>query len=134
MPRDLAISPLQLLNLLDAQLHAAAVLENLMMAEHSALLRKDASALTALVAEKHERAVKLENSSIALSDYTQGLPDDCVLQAGIHAIRKWQQLGVMASRLRQQSLANAALLHQRQHHMRWAVEQAGGGMLTGNLA
>lgn len=115
-----------LLPLLDHQLGLADSLEQLLLAEHQALLSSDLATLAQLVAEKRMAAETLEQSSLSLQQQTGGEPAAAIQQLGSAALQRWQQLAAVAERLRKQNLHNGALLNERQNRLRWVAQRASG--------
>lgn len=115
-----------ILPLLDQQIDLAGTLESLLQAEYQALLGSDIARLAELVSEKRRAAESLERSSLALSQQTGGVPAAAMPYLGHEAQMRWQQLGVVAERLRSQNLHNGALLNERQNRLRWVSQRASG--------
>ncbi len=114
------------LTLLDRQLQQATELEGLLHAEYCALLGSDLARLAELVGQKRAAAERLEQSSLELSRHTGGSPHTAIPPLGGTPNQRWQQLGQIADRLRQQNLHNGALLNERQNRLRWVAERATG--------
>ncbi len=116
-----------LIPLLATQLRLAGALDELLQAEHRALLSSDLATLAGIVAQKRAAAESLEQASQELHRHTAGAPHRVIPALGDDAAESWATLGALADQLRHQNLNNGALLNERQNRLRWVAERASQG-------